>query len=129
MKSNPTPCPFLSAQVSSTATQARPSAILGLRRKQRRNVPKSQGGSSARRGANQRQRGAQDVPSPVSHSFAEMRWLFIGLLISLGVLLLALAGMARHILVKRAELRSRPFEPIDPTLGPRTKREETDLER
>lgn len=37
-----------------------------------------------------------------------MRWLIIALLVSLGALLLAAAGMARHILVRRAKLRSKP---------------------
>ena len=32
-----------------------------------------------------------------------MRWLIIALLVSLGALLLAAAGMARHILVHRAK--------------------------
>jgi len=34
-----------------------------------------------------------------------MRWLIIALLVSLGGLLLAAAGMARHILLQRAKLR------------------------
>jgi uncharacterized membrane protein len=33
-----------------------------------------------------------------------MRWLIIVLLVSLGVLLFAVAGMARHIWVRRAKL-------------------------
>jgi hypothetical protein len=37
-----------------------------------------------------------------------MRWLMIGLLVSLGALLLAVAGLARHILLHRAKLRHAP---------------------
>jgi len=37
-----------------------------------------------------------------------MRWLMIGLLVSLGALLLAAAGVARHILLQRARLHSDP---------------------
>jgi hypothetical protein len=37
-----------------------------------------------------------------------MRWLMIALLVSLGALLLAAAGVARHILVQRAKLRRKP---------------------
>jgi hypothetical protein len=33
-----------------------------------------------------------------------MRWLMIGLLVSLGALLLAVAGMARHIRLHRTKL-------------------------
>jgi len=36
-----------------------------------------------------------------------MRWLIIALLVSLGALLLAAAGMARHIWVRRAKLRGK----------------------
>lgn len=50
-----------------------------------------------------------------------MRWLMIALLVSLGGLLLAAAGVARHILQQRAKLRSRP------TLG-NDNLEETDVE-
>lgn len=45
-----------------------------------------------------------------------MRWLIISLLVSLGALLIAAAGMARHIWRQRAKLRSNPlpaFEPVD----------------
>lgn len=35
---------------------------------------------------------------------ASMRWLMIGLLVSLGALLLAAAGMARHIRLHRTKL-------------------------
>jgi len=37
-----------------------------------------------------------------------MRWLMIVLLVSLGALLLAAAGVARHILLQRARLSSSP---------------------
>ena len=37
-----------------------------------------------------------------------MRWLMIGLLVSLLALLLAAAGVARHILLQRANLRPKP---------------------
>jgi hypothetical protein len=36
--------------------------------------------------------------------FAAMRWLMIGFLVSLGALLLAAAGLARHIWLQRAAL-------------------------
>jgi hypothetical protein len=47
-----------------------------------------------------------------------MLWLLIGLLVSLGTLLIAAAGVARHILVQRARLRSGPPEVIDPVIDP-----------
>jgi hypothetical protein len=50
-----------------------------------------------------------------------MLWLLIGLLVSLGTLLIAAAGVARHILVQRARLRSRPPEVIDPVIDPAEK--------
>ena len=34
-----------------------------------------------------------------------MRWLMIGLLVSLGALLIAAAGVARHILLQRSQHR------------------------
>jgi hypothetical protein len=37
-----------------------------------------------------------------------MRWLLISFLISLGALLIAAAGMARHIWLQRAKLRRMP---------------------
>jgi gamma-glutamylcysteine synthetase len=37
-----------------------------------------------------------------------MRWLLIGLLVSLGALLLAAAAAARHVLMQRKALRSVP---------------------
>jgi hypothetical protein len=50
-----------------------------------------------------------------------MRWLMIGLLVSLAALLTAAAGMARHIWLQRAKLRSRPSAALEHA-------EETDLE-
>jgi hypothetical protein len=38
-----------------------------------------------------------------------MRWLLIALLVSLGALLLAAAGLARHILVQRTNLSRKPI--------------------
>jgi hypothetical protein len=37
-----------------------------------------------------------------------MRWLMIGLLASLAALLLAAAGVARHIWIRRSRLRHKP---------------------
>jgi hypothetical protein len=37
-----------------------------------------------------------------------MRWLLIVLLVSLAALLIAAAGMARHIWLQRARIRSKP---------------------
>jgi hypothetical protein len=54
-----------------------------------------------------------------------MRWLIIALLVSLGGLLLAAAGMARHILQQRAKLR-RESLPIASTKSGTP--EENDLE-
>jgi hypothetical protein len=58
-----------------------------------------------------------------------MRWLMIALLVSLGALLLAAAGLARHIWLRRAKIRSKPttgtVEGVDPTAG---QAEETDVE-
>jgi hypothetical protein len=45
-----------------------------------------------------------------------MLWLMIGLLVSLGALLLAVGAAARHILIRRAEFRSRAQEYTDQTL-------------
>jgi hypothetical protein len=51
-----------------------------------------------------------------------MQWLIIGLLVSLVALLLAVAGMARHIKLQRSRLRSpEPAEALETA-------DETDLE-
>jgi hypothetical protein len=50
-----------------------------------------------------------------------MRWLMIGFLVSLGALLFAAAGTARHIWQQRAKLRSVPSAALESA-------EETDLE-
>ncbi len=50
-----------------------------------------------------------------------MRWLMIGFLVSLGALLIAAAGVARHIFKHRAELRHQPAPPHELA-------EETELE-
>jgi hypothetical protein len=43
-----------------------------------------------------------------------MRWLMIGLLVSLGALLLAAAGVARHVWLHRANLQqARPTHETD----------------
>jgi len=51
-----------------------------------------------------------------------MLWLMICLLVSLGALLLATAGVARHIWLRRGKLRSKPESgpgrPPDRTLDP-----------
>jgi len=44
-----------------------------------------------------------------------MRWLMIGLLVSLLALLLAVAGVACHILLRRASLSRQPVASIEPT--------------
>jgi hypothetical protein len=57
-----------------------------------------------------------------------MRWLMIGLLVSLSALLLAAAGVARHIWLQRLRHSSKPAlnatQPHDPSLDPV---DETDL--
>jgi hypothetical protein len=58
-----------------------------------------------------------------------MRWLMLGLLVSVGALLIAAAGVARHILLQRANLRRKTAfnnEPLDDPAVPGV--EETDLE-
>lgn len=50
-----------------------------------------------------------------------MRWLMIAFLLSLGALLFAAAGMARHIWLQRAKLRSRPSQALEAA-------EESDIE-
>jgi len=54
-----------------------------------------------------------------------MLWLMIGLLVSLGALLFAAGAVARHILIRRRELRSRALEYTDPTLDFVVKSEKT----
>lgn len=44
-------------------------------------------------------------PSGILGWFAAMRWLMIGLLVSLGALLFAAAGVARHIWLQRRKHR------------------------
>jgi hypothetical protein len=46
-----------------------------------------------------------------------MRWLMIGLLVSLGALLFAAAGVARHIWVQRAQLGRVPAAAIPAMQG------------
>ena len=46
-----------------------------------------------------------------------MRWLMIGLLVSLGVLLFAAAGGVCHIWLHRAKLAPKPPQSADPALG------------
>ena len=54
-----------------------------------------------------------------------MRWLLYCLLVSLAALLVAAAGMAIHILLKRRELRRKSREITGPIIDPV---DETDLE-
>jgi hypothetical protein len=58
-----------------------------------------------------------------------MRWLLIALLVSLFALLIAAAGVARHVWLQRARIRSKPDAGAGPDLdsapGPA---EETDVE-
>ena len=42
-----------------------------------------------------------------------MRWLMIGLIVSLAALLFAAAGLARHIRIQHAKLRREPLAGID----------------
>jgi len=60
-----------------------------------------------------------------------MRWLMIGLLASLAAMLLAVAGVARHIRLDRARLRSNPEAGAIPDAHPKPMldpAEETDRE-
>ena len=52
-------------------------------------------------------------PSGILGWFAPMRWLMIGLLVSLGALLIAAAGVARHILLQRRKHRLEAQAAID----------------
>jgi len=60
-------------------------------------------------------------PSGILGWFASMRWLMIALLVSLGALLIAAAGLARHIWLQRRMLRRN-------ALAAREAVQETDLE-
>jgi uncharacterized protein YneF (UPF0154 family) len=58
-----------------------------------------------------------------------MRWLMIGLLVSLAVLLFAAGGLAFHILLQRAKLRRKPPKSSDAALETvEEAAEETDIE-
>jgi hypothetical protein len=46
-----------------------------------------------------------------------MRWLMIGLFVSLGALLLAAAGVARHVWLQRKKLRPEALATTDPAQG------------
>lgn len=50
-----------------------------------------------------------------------MRWLMIGLLVSLAGLLFAAGGLARHVWLHRAQVKDEPLKPADAAT-------ETDLE-
>lgn len=54
-----------------------------------------------------------------------MRWLMIGLLVSLAVLLFAAGGLALHILLQRAKLSRKPLATNETAPGAA---EETDIE-
>jgi hypothetical protein len=47
-----------------------------------------------------------------------MRWLMIGLLVSLGGLLFVAAGVARHIWLRRGRLQSKPPDGKNLSAGP-----------
>ncbi len=57
-----------------------------------------------------------------------MLWLMIGLLVSLAALLFAAGAGARHILIRRAQLRAKSLGYTDPNLDFAAKPEETDVE-
>jgi hypothetical protein len=48
-----------------------------------------------------------------------MRWLMIGLLVSLGAMLFAAAGVARHIWLRRAHLHHKQVVSTEPAHNPR----------
>jgi hypothetical protein len=50
--------------------------------------------------------------------FAAMLWLMIGLLVSVGALLIAAAGAARHIWLQRAKLSGKPRPGAGEAPGP-----------
>ena len=52
-------------------------------------------------------------PSGILGWFAPMRWLMTGLLVSLGALLLAAAGVARHIWLQRRKQRREMLAALD----------------
>ena len=76
---------------------------------------------SAAKGSQPRKGGIGN-PSGILGGFAPMRWLMIGLLMSLGALLIAAAGVARHIWLQRRQHRRE-------TLAAREASSETDVER
>jgi hypothetical protein len=58
-----------------------------------------------------------------------MRWLMIGLLVSLAVLLFAAGGLAFHILLQRAKLHRKPLATNEAAPGRAEEAvEETDIE-
>jgi hypothetical protein len=60
-------------------------------------------------------------PSGILGWFVPMRWLMIGLLVSLGALLFAAAALARHIWLQRRKLRREALAALEAA-------QETDLE-
>jgi hypothetical protein len=46
--------------------------------------------------------------------FGAMRWLMIALLVSVAAMLVAVAGLARHIWLQRAQLRGKPVASTNP---------------
>jgi hypothetical protein len=50
------------------------------------------------------------APSIGKSLFAALRWLMIGLLVSLGALLIVAGAVARHIWLRRAKLHSKPWK-------------------
>jgi len=69
----------------------------------RRGVQVSEAGLGAGRGN----------PSGILGWFAPMRWLMIGLLASLGALLFAAAGVARHVWLQRRQHRREMLAALD----------------
>lgn len=56
-------------------------------------------------------------PSGILGGFAPMRWLMIGLLVSLGALLFAAAGVARHIWLQRRKDRREMLAALEAAHG------------
>ena len=56
-------------------------------------------------------------PSGILGGFAPMRWLMIGLLVSLGALLFAAAGVARHIWLQRRKDRREMLAALEAAQG------------